>query len=155
MTDVVAVLDTSPLISFHQIGRLELLQSLFDVIVAPPAVAREIRPSLGLLPSWVSERHPVSIPELALALDPGEREAIALAVQHSADVVVLDDLAARRKAKQLGLDVTGSAGLLVLAHRRGLIDAVRPDLDAMMANGLFIGRELYRDILGTTGEAET
>jgi predicted nucleic acid-binding protein len=78
-----------------------------------------------------------------------------VAVQLSADVVVLDDLAARRKAMQLGLDVTGSAGLLVLAHRRGFIDAVRPDLDAMMANGLFIGRELYRDILGTTGEAET
>jgi predicted nucleic acid-binding protein len=53
VTDVVAVLDTSPLISFHQIGRLELLQSLFDVIVAPPAVAHEISPLLGMLP-WQS-----------------------------------------------------------------------------------------------------
>jgi predicted nucleic acid-binding protein len=153
VTEVLAVLDSSPLIIFHQIGRLELLQRLFDIVIAPPAVAREIGPSLGALPPWISERHPVSIPALALALDPGEREAIALAVQLSADVIVLDDLAARRAARQLGLNVTGSAGLLVQAHRRGLIDAVQPHLDAMVANGLFVGRQLYREILEAAGEA--
>jgi predicted nucleic acid-binding protein len=152
VTEVLAVLDSSPLIILHQIGRLELVQRLYDDFVAPPAVAREIEPSLGTLPPWVREHPPASIPDLLLDLDPGEREAIAIAVQLAADVIVLDDLAARRAAFQLGLNLTGSAGLLVRARRRGLIEAVRPELDAMVANGLYIGRSLYRDVLEAAGE---
>jgi predicted nucleic acid-binding protein len=152
VTPVLTVLDSSPSIIYHQIRRLQLLPLLFDQFAAPPTVGREIAPSLGALPSWVREQRPLRIAREALLLDPGEREAIALAVQLSAHVVVLDDLPARRSAGQLGLDVTGSAGLLLEARQRGLIVAVRPELDAMIANGFFVGRELYRELLMRAGE---
>lgn len=152
MTDGIAVTDSSPLIILHQIDRLELLRRLFRTVVAPPAVALEIAPSLGALPPWMSERHVPTIPKLAMALDAGEREAIALALHISADVIILDDLIGRRRAAQLGLDVIGSAGILLQARRRGLIGAVRPELDAMVANGLYVSKQLYREILSTAGE---
>jgi predicted nucleic acid-binding protein len=151
---VVAVLDSSPLIIFHQIGRLDLLRDVFDELVAPPAVAREIAPSLGRLPDWVSEQEPLVIPGSVLTLDAGEREAIALAIRLAADVILLDDLAGRRRAIQLGLSIVGSAGVLVQAHRRGLLDVVRPNLDAMLTNGLFVSRHLYAEILEAVGETE-
>ncbi len=153
MTSSIAVTDASPLIILHQIGRLDLLRGLFLRVFAPPAVAREIMPSLGGLPSWVREQQSPTIPEAAVALDPGEREAIALALHLSADAVILDDLAGRRIATQSGLPVIGSVGLLLEGHQRGLISVVRPDLDAMVANGLYVGRRLYQDVLVAAGES--
>lgn len=152
MTESVAVTDSSPLIILHQIGRLELLRSLFLAVLAPPAVAREIAPTLGALPPWITERHFPMTPKLAMSLDAGEREAIALALHVSADVIIVDDLRGRRRAAQLGLDVIGSAGILLQARRRGLIDTVRPELDAMVANGLYVSSQLYREVLAAAGE---
>lgn len=152
MTSRLAVLDASPLIAFHQIGRLDLVRHVYDTVIVPPAVSHEIAPSLGTLPSWVQVTRPALIPTMLLDLDPGEQEAIALAVQLDADVIVLDDLAARRAATRMGLTLTGSAGLLVRAQRLGLLEVVRPDLDAMIANGLFISESLYRDVLQSLGE---
>lgn len=88
-----------------------------------------------------------------MSLDVGEREAIALALHVSADVIILDDLDGRRRAEQLGLDVIGSAGILLQARRRGLIDTVRPDLDAMVAAGLYVSTRLYHEILEAAGES--
>lgn len=155
MKSGLAVLDSSALIIFHQIDRLDLLQELLQDFIAPPAVAREIAPSLGALPHWVVVRQPATIPGLAASLDPGEREAIALAVLLDPDVVVLDELAGRRREKQLGLNVIGSAGLLVRARRLGLIDAVQPELDAMISRGLYVSRTLYREILESAGETSS
>ena len=83
----------------------------------------------------------------------GEREAIALALALNADYLIVDDLPARRLATRLGLRITGSAGLLVRARRLGLIDAVRPELDAMIASGLYMSRQVYLEVLGSVGEA--
>jgi predicted nucleic acid-binding protein len=154
VTDAIAVTNSSPLIAFYQIDRLELLRSLFRAVVAPPAVAREIAPSLGALPTWISERHFPTTPNAVMSLDAGEREVIALALHVSADVIILDDLEGRRKAAQLGLDVIGSAGILIQALRRGFIDAVRPELDAMIANGFYVSSQLYREVLAAAGEED-
>jgi predicted nucleic acid-binding protein len=120
----------------------------------PPAVAREITPSLSELPSWVAERQPLATPQAVMALDAGEREAIALAIDLSADAVILDDRTARKSAARLGLTVVGSVGLLLEARRRGHIEFVRPDLEAMIASGLFVSDALYRQILSLAGETD-
>ena len=155
MTDGIAVTDSSPLIIIHQIGRLELLRSLFLAVVAPPAVAREIVPSLGALPTWITERPFPTTPKLAMSLDAGERETIALALHVSADVIIVDDLSGRRRAAQLGLGVIGSAGVLLQARRRGLIPTVRPELDAMVSNGLYFSSQLYREVVAAAGEEDS
>jgi predicted nucleic acid-binding protein len=147
VTSEVAVFDSSSLIIFWQIERLELLSQLFTEIVVPAAVRREVAPSVGPLPSWISERPAPKPPRQAPALGAGECEAIALALGLSADFVVLDDLAGRRVATSLGLNVTGSAGLLLRAHDLGLIHSIRPDLDAMVAAGLYVSTRLYHEIL--------
>ena len=111
MTVGAAVFDSSSLIIFWQIGRLELLSRLFVEIVVPVAVKQDVTPSLVPLPSWIQVRTASNAPTNVGHLDPGEREAIALALELDSDFVVLDDLPARRVAQRLGLDVIGSAGL--------------------------------------------
>ncbi len=154
MTTGIAVPDASPLISLYQIDRLELLHGLFERVVVPPAVEREVWPSLGELPLW-AERRSV-LPPLGFAdhLHSGEREAIALAVQLAADLVLMDDLQGRHVATALGLTVVGSLGLLVRAKRVMLIREVRPLMDAMIASGLYASNAVYRQILTIAGESE-
>ena len=151
MTESLAVTDSSPLIILWQTGRLELLRQVFDHVVVPPAVEGEVRPSLRGLPRWIDQQ--AVPPLLDMNLGPGEREAIALALAIAADYLIVDDLPARRLATRLGLRITGSAGILVRARRLGLIDAVRPDLDAMIASGLYMSRQVYLEVLAAVGES--
>ena len=90
--------------------------------------------------------------ELSRALDAGDLAAVSLAVRVSADVVVLDDLAGRMMATELGPTPVGSLGLLVRAKASGLIVEVRPLMDAMISYGLYTSDELYRRILAIAGE---
>ena len=154
MTAGIAVSDASALIVLHQIGRLDLLRGLFGRVAVPPAVAREVIPSLRTLPPWIELHQAPRNPELPAFLDDGEREAIALALQLVADTIVLDERPGRRTAARLGLDVVGSLGLLVRAKRVGMISDVRPIMDVMLSSGLFASDALYRQILVAAGELD-
>src|SRR5262249_38617543 len=147
----------SPLIALNQIGRLAMLEALFDQVMAPPAVVREVAPSVGAIPPWLREAWVAPLLGLPDPLGPGEREAIALAVHLSANFILVDDSQGRRAAVDRGLKTIGSLGLLVRARRRGLIKAVRPEMDAMVAVGLYVSSELYLEILelGPVGKITT
>jgi len=153
----VVVADASVLIALDQIRQLSLLQKLFGGIMVPPAVTREVAPSLPQLPSWI-QTHPLERPPdarvLKAALDPGETEAICLALGAKADRIILDDLRARYLAKNLSLAVVGTAGVLFTAKQRGLIPAVRPSLDQLRAKGFRLRKEVYEEILAAAGESE-
>ena len=69
-----------------------------------------------------------------------------------ADIVVLDDNAARKTAEFLGLKVTGTIGILVKAKQNGIIQQVKPLLNEIMQNGFFISDKLLRLILEAAGE---
>lgn len=152
MISGVAVFDASPLIALNQIGHLALPRSLFSQSLVTPIVAEEVAPSLGSLPDWIGVRDDAVLLELSRALDAGDLAAVSLAVRVSADVVVLDDLAGRMMATELGLIPVGSLGLLVRAKASGLIVEVRPLMDAMISYGLYTSDELYRRILAIAGE---
>ena len=62
----------------------------------------------------------------------------------NADLLLMDDNAAKKTAKFLGMTVTGTLGILIRAKREGYISAVRPLLDALMADGLYIS-DVVRD----------
>lgn len=157
MSIIPAVSNASPLIVFHQIESLELVRAILGEVLIPPAVADEVAPSLGDLPSWVrvSELPTIqgSFPWWS-SLDRGEVEAIALAMEVSAGQILLDDRPARHMAKRLGLSVVGSLGLLLDAQRLGLIDDVRPYLDAMIDVGFHVGHPLYGEVLGLAEELD-
>jgi uncharacterized protein len=151
---IVVVAHASPLIALQQIDQLALLKALFDEVVIPPAVAREVAPGL-MLPSWIRERalqQPIAREVLRASLGPGESEAISLALEIHADRLIVDERAGRRVAEGLGLRVAGVLGLLVLSKQRGLIPAVRPHVDLLLRMGFRADPDLVERILRRAGE---
>jgi predicted nucleic acid-binding protein len=157
------VADASPLILFARAGHLRLLADLFGEVVVPPRVAAEayldvpLRPGAAALAAagaWLRIEAPTdqqAVAVLTAAVDAGEAEAIALAVQRRLPLLI-DDLAGRRAAHERGVPVTGSGGVLVVAKRRLLIDLVRPVLDDLLLQGLRLSPRLHRQLLQEAGE---
>jgi predicted nucleic acid-binding protein len=149
---VAIVADSSSLIGLHAIGRLNLLESIYGEVIIPPAVAREVQASV-LLPIWIVVQAPKpDCMEFPSQLGPGEREALLLASQIHPEALLLDDLPARRTAVRLGLRLSGVVGTLIAAKRLGLLEAVRPDLDALCAAKFHISAELYHTARKLAGE---
>jgi uncharacterized protein len=81
----------------------------------------------------------------------GEAEAIALAMEYDL-LLLIDDMRGRRTATRRRVEVIGSAGILSVAKEVGLITAVRPVLDRLVDEGLWLSSSLYRQILVDAGE---
>lgn len=126
------VSDTSSICYLILVGEIDLLPRLFGRIVIPPGVRdelaapgapEEVRAWTEEPPGWLEVHSVQSIPSsIALGLHAGEREVLALAIESGADLVVLDDLAARKRAAALGLKFTGLLGILDRAARLQMID---------------------------------
>ncbi|MEM1041748.1 MAG: DUF3368 domain-containing protein [Bacteroidota bacterium] len=104
---------------------------------------------------WIQVQPPKDGPLLRLLggeLDDGEAEGIALAVEVGAGLLLLDETQARKRAGLVGLRVTGTLGLLVRARKEGRIDRLRPVLDRLRRESLWIGDRLYRRALEGVGE---
>ena len=121
-------------------------------ILIPPAVAREfVRP----LPDWLEVRNlnqPVATQILSASLGQGESEALALALEIRADLILLDDRAARRLATALRIPLLGTLGLLLRAKSAGLIPNVRSRIEALRSLPFHIAPRLYEAVLKTAGE---
>lgn len=144
------VTDATCLIAFERSDCLWVLPSLF-VVAAPPAVERE----LGQAPSWLQIDTAFDSDlarQIQLELDAGESEAIALAYAKQAGLLI-DERKGRRVAERFGLKVTGTAGVVVLARHKGLIEHARPVLDRLRADGLHLSDALYAKSLRLAGEA--
>jgi hypothetical protein len=90
---------------------------------------------------------------LRAGLDKGEAEAIALGVQEQANVILLDERKARRKAVGLDLNVLGTVGILIWAKRAGLIKNLQQQLNTLQTTGLFrLSRTVYEQALQSVGE---
>jgi len=89
---------------------------------------------------------------LQLVLDEGEAEAIVLALEVNADLVLLDDREARLQAKRLGIQVTGTLGILLRAKRLGLIESLKEELNKLKETGFHISKNLEKEILRIAGE---
>lgn len=129
---MIIVSNTSPINYLILIGHINLLPELFQQIIIPQAVYSELSdasaPSpvqawIATPPNWLKIQ-PVSQPSDAILelLDPGERAAILLAQELNADLLLLDDMKARRTATERGLAITGILGILDRAATMKLID---------------------------------
>ena len=145
----------SPLIALARIQRLDLVPAVLQSILIPPAVAREIEPSIPVVPAWVSvkvlssQRAPLTSRG---RLGDGEREAIALAMEIGADAVLIDERAGRRVAEEAGLRVIGTLGLLLEAKRAGHVTTIRGELDKLLETSFFLSPQLYDQLLRMAGE---
>jgi len=154
VTSAPVVSNASPLIALEQIGQLQLLEQLFGIVRVPPAVVSEVTPSVSL-PTWIREHalaQPVGPRILGASLGPGESEAISLALETEARLVLLDERPARRLAQALHLPVMGTLGVLLAAKRRRLLTALRPYLDALMQHDFRVASSLYENVLRAAGE---
>lgn len=158
---MIVVADSTPLIALGRVGRLDLLRELFGRVLVPGAVYREIvekgRGQRGALEveaaSWIERRELSSGKSVADALrkslDDGESEAIALALELAADVVLIDERLGRAAAREFGLTVTGLVGVLIEAKRTGLETDPVPLALAIRNGGVWIGDDLI-DLLASS-----
>jgi uncharacterized protein len=152
---VSVVSNSSPLIALVRIQRLDLVPGILQSVLIPPAVAREIRPSISDLPEWLRVRglsRSTSLLGSRGRLGDGEWEAIALASEVGAAAILIDDRPARRLAAKTGLTVVGTLGLLLQAKEAGFITTIRPELDKLLETSFFLGEQLYDQLLHMAGE---
>jgi predicted nucleic acid-binding protein len=163
---VIIVSDTSALTNLAAIDHLKLLHQLYGQVLIPEAVSRELKaivpPVSGAVEvdmnSWlqvktVSDRGVVERLHNESRLDPGESEAIALALELDADLLLIDERRGRAEANRLGVRITGLLGILIEAKQKGLVEAVKPLMDGLIATSEFrISSALYDQILTMAGE---
>jgi len=153
---VIVVSDTSPITSLAKIRRLDLLRTLYHSITIPTAVDSELRRGQIVLPDWIQVQSAADravVAQLEADLDPGEAEALAVALELGADLVLIDEKRGRDVAHRLGLRFVGLLGVVLDAKRQGHLRAVRPLLDELAAEaGFWIRDDLRREILEAAGE---
>lgn len=144
------VCDSSCLIALERIGHLDLLPALFNPIQAPPAVREE----LGSSPEWLRVEVPSDralVTALGMLMGPGESEAVALASERGLPII-LDDRQARAVARKLDLQILGTVAVLVRAKKQGLIQTIRPLLDALAGHEFRLSEALRQEALRLAGE---
>ena len=155
------VCNTSPPQYLHQIGALDVLRLLYGKILAPGAVAAEIEtgiqagvslPVLEDLP-WAKIRE-VPAPSWPIPRDihRGEAEVIALARSIEDTSVILDDLAAKRHAKLLGLRTTGTLGVLLKAKQSGILTELAPVVEHLTDAGFRLADSTREEFMKLAGE---
>jgi len=118
--------DASCFITLHKIGALDLLHKTYGEITTTPQIVSEIKIQL---PDWVTVRSPSrqTLPlGLPSSIDAGEASAIALALETVDAVLIIDERTARNYAIRLGLNATGTFGVIVKAKLDGVIPSIRP-----------------------------
>lgn len=151
---MIVVSDTSPILNLAAVDRLHLLRVLYAEIVVPPTVELELlKNGIQLDSSWtrvVTAGDHKAVALLRQELDPGEAEAIVIAAELGANLLLIDEKRGRRIALDRGLDVTGLLGVLAEAKARGFIPRCQPLLDDMIrVAGFWIGDDLRtRYLLG-------
>jgi predicted nucleic acid-binding protein len=157
------IADAGPIIAFARIGRLALLQEVVGELIVPEAVYEELVVKGGDRPGAAeiqrgkgvrrqALRHRQALTQLPRSLAQGECEAILLAEEEGATLLV-DERKAREAAEQRGIEVVGSLWVLKEAKQRGMILAVRPILEELLSIGYWFHPErVIRPFLEAMGE---
>ncbi|MDR1779895.1 MAG: DUF3368 domain-containing protein [Tannerella sp.] len=153
--------NTTPILSLIKIGKLDILKELYGQIMIPEAVFNEMEVGKDWLfykdlskIDWIRIEpiQQITSKLYLFDLDAGEAEVIILAQEQKADLVIMDEIMGRRYAKQLGLKLTGTLGILLRAKEKGLIEAIAPLISDLIKNGVWISSELIKVVLEKAGE---
>ena len=152
MSEIV-ITDSSCLIALARSGQLEILHALFGQVVIPAAVydevvtqgagrpgSQEVAQAQWIVTKQIQDR--LAVQALRLALGRGESEAMVLAAETAARVLILDDWRARQSAIGMGLPVVGTLAVLQHAADKGLIADMEATLDRLRQAGFhFVSRK--------------
>jgi predicted nucleic acid-binding protein len=159
MREVVS--NTSPLLYLHQLGSIDLLPRMYSQILVPASVVEELAagraaghdvPDIAAFP-WARVVSSPTLALLALATDLGKGEAEAIAIAHERNaLLILDDGLARRHAKVVGVAVTGTLGVLVKAKMAGHIPTVATLISRLTELGFRLSERTRDEILKLANE---
>ena len=147
----VVVSDTSPLIVLSNIGEIEILKKLFRKIIIPKAVYEEF----GKYYDWIEimeVKNKVAVKILNKSLHKGESEAIILSIELNADLLIVDDKDARKVASDLGLNIIGTVGILLLAKKKGYYKEIKPIIDKLLEKGFRLSKDVVEYVLKEADE---
>ncbi|MEO8861871.1 MAG: DUF3368 domain-containing protein [Ginsengibacter sp.] len=159
---MIVISDTSCIGYLIIIDKLFLLQNNFSEVTVPDAVHKEILQLSGynlskyLSADWISFRQITNLQlykDLLKEVDEGESEAIVLAKEISADLLLIDERKGTLIARSLGIKTIGLLGVLLLSKDKNIIPFVQPVLDELIATTTFrIDKNLYTNVLKQANE---
>jgi len=164
---MIVVSDTSPITNLAAIGQLDLLRQLYKTIIIPQAVYDEMVAVNKVVPgavevqslSWIQTKTVADVQRVTDIqtsqnnIDLGEAEAIILALELKANLLLMDERRGRALATNYGLNVTGLLGVLLQAKQNGFIPMVKPLIDRLIGELDFrVSSQLYATILQASGE---
>jgi len=151
------VSNTSPLIILKKCECIFILDNLFDSVLIPKSVQKELfKKEKGFFSSLktlkVTEPKDFNLVKvLRLIVDEGEAEAIVLAMELNLPLLI-DDRKGRRVAEKLGLKFIGTLGLLKIAKEREIISEVKPFIQKFLDKGYYLDEKLIKRFLESVGE---
>ena len=160
---MIVVSDTSPVRALHHIDLLSRLHHVFHAVMIPTAVAEELlRPSrrfpiidVAHIPFFqvCAPNYSAVVNWSGNELDPGEREAIQLAVDNKVATILIDEKHGRRQATALGLTPIGTLGVLIEMKQRGIVAEISSLVNRLQSElGFYVSPELRQRVLERAGE---
>lgn len=164
---MIVVSDTTPLITLLKVQHLDLLQTYFGEVQIPKAVfdeltcderfiaeAEQIRNCQFIHVKELSDDKSVNLLCRATGLDLGESEAIVLTDEIKAELLLMDEAKGRDVAKQMGLKIMGTIGLLMASYQSGIIsaDEIRKCIDIIRSSGRHIGEKYLKLLMDKISE---
>ena len=158
---MIVVADTSPINYLIWINEIDLLPTLYGMVIVPPSVREElnggrapeiVRAWIAMPPAWLSVRTPTLAPDaelIAAELDAGERDAILLAEELQATDLIVDDWQGRMEAERRHIHYVGTVSVLQLAATKRLVN-FKDALDRLRKTNFRISQELLDRILAET-----
>lgn len=150
------VSNTTPIISLLKIDKLQILKDLYGEVYIPQEVFNEIEAGknkefyadLSQI-NWIKVEKIKDVKSLSyfLDLDKGEAEAIVLATENEADLIILDESLGRFHAKHVGLKVTGTMGVLLKAKQLGYVKELKPLLFELRTKNVWLSDGFIESIL--------
>jgi predicted nucleic acid-binding protein len=153
---VIVVSDTSPITALLTIQQIDLLYQLYGEVKVPPAVAEELLAYHAGIPEFIQTLPVASCPlldQLNRQLDQGEAEAIVLAKEIHADLLLIDEALGREAARHEHLPVIGLMGVLLIAKKKGLVSSLSSLIERLESEaGFYLSRQVKGRVLAAAGE---
>ena len=151
---MIVVSDTSPINYLVILGIVDILPKLYETVIVPPEVIRELTASrtpeivrewIATPPDWLKIVQNTGL-VINPRIDPGECAAIALAIELKPDHLAVDDSKARIIAAEYNLEIIGTVGIIERAHKAGLLD-LKTMLDALLQTNFRVSERLIQEVI--------
>ena len=151
----IIVADTSCLILLQKLEQLDLLKELFGEVFITEEVREEFDGELPVFIKMLKAKNPTHFKILRTFLDQGEASVIALALEQEDCLLIIDEAKGRREARALGIKITGTLGVFLLAKEKNLVKSIKPIIQQIQNTNFRISKALINKALKMANEPNT